>query len=243
MAHDQLVLHYQPTIDLTIGRTIGVEALVRWQHPDRGLIPPMSFIPDAEETDLAMPLTRWVVNRALQQRRAWLENGLDVDVAVNFSERSLLDAGLPGMTHDLLKIWRLDPGNLKADIPDSGLRAAPGIETVTKLGAMGIGLAVDDFDTRAASLRHLARLPVREIKVEDGDDSILRPFVDLGHRMGLKVIAKGVEDQQALDRLRRLGCDSAQGFHLGPPMVAADLALWLRQSAWPLAEHSPRRMP
>jgi diguanylate cyclase (GGDEF)-like protein len=236
MGHDQLVLHYQPTIDFRIGRTIGVEALVRWQHPDRGLIPPMSFVPDAEESDLAMPLARWVLNRALQQRRTWLECGLDVDVAVNFSEQSLLDAGLPGMTRDLLKVWRLDPGNLKADIPESGLRAAPGIETVTKLGAMGIGLAVDDLGTGAASLKKLARLPVREIKVEEGDDSILRPIVDLGHRMGLKVIAKGVEDQQTLDRLLRLGCDAAQGFHLCPPIEAADLAPWLRQSAWGLAQ-------
>ena len=243
IAHDQLVLHYQPTIDLRIGRTIGVEALVRWQHPERGLIPPIDFIPDAEATDLVMPLTRWVINRALQQRRSWLESDLDVDVAVNFSERCLLDAGLPAMTRDLLKVWRLDPGNLKADIPERGLRAASGIETVTKLGAMGVGLAVDDLDAGVASLKHLARLPVREIKVDENDDGSLRPIVDVGHLMGLKVVAKGVEDQTTLDRLLDLGCDAAQGFHLCPPMVAADLAPWLRQSSWGLTERTTGRTP
>jgi len=243
IAHDHLVLHYQPTIDLRLDRTMGVEALVRWRHPERGLLPPLSFIPDAEQTDLAMPLTRWVLGHALQQQRIWLESGLEVDVAVNFSERSVLNAGLPAMARDLLKVWRLDPGNLKADVPESGLRAASGIETATKLGAMGIGLAVDDLGAGVASLQHLARLPVREVKIDKGDVGLLRPVVDLGHRMGLKVVAKGVEDQSTLDRLLDLGCDAAQGFHLCPPIGADDLAPWLRQSAWGLAERSPRRTP
>lgn len=249
--HDQLVLHFQPTIDLRIGRTIGVEALVRWQHPERGLMPPRSFIPVAEEAGLIMPLTRWVLNRALRQARDWMKAGLDIDVAVNLSAGSLLDAGLPAMTSDLLKVWRFDPGRLKADLPESSVLAAPAIETAARLGAMGIGLTIDDFGAGAASLEHLARLPVHEVKIDGalaaqlarGDDSTIRPIVDQGHMMGLRMAAKRVEDQQTLDRLRGLGCDSAQGFHLCPPIVAADLVPWLRDSAWGLAERVPHRLP
>jgi predicted signal transduction protein with EAL and GGDEF domain len=241
--HDQMVLHFQPTIDLRIGRTIGVEALVRWQHPEQGLLLPMSFIPVAEEAGLIMPLTRWVLNRALQQARAWSKAGLDIDVAVNLSAESLRDPGLPAMTSELLKVWRVDPGRLKADLPESSVMAPPAVETATRLGAMGIGLAIDDFGADAASLLHLARLPVREVKIDGarGDDSTLRPIVDQGHRMGFRMAAKRVEDQATLDRLRGLGCDSAQGFHLCPPIVAADLAPWLRDSAWGLAERVPPR--
>ncbi|HYV19695.1 MAG TPA: EAL domain-containing protein [Verrucomicrobiae bacterium] len=242
--HDELVLHFQPTIDLQIGRAIGVEALVRWQHPERGLLPPGSFIPVAEEAGLTMPLTRWVLNSALQQARAWMKAGLEIDVAVNLSAGSLLDSDLPAMTRDLLKVWRFDPGRLQADLPESSVLAAPAVETATRLGAMGIGLTIDDFGAGAASLQHLAGLPVREVKIDGAlaaHDTTIRPIVDLGHMMGLRMAAKRVEDQQTLDRLRGLGCDSAQGFHLCPPLLAADLAPWLRQSAWGPAERVPAR--
>jgi len=247
--HDELVLHFQPMIDLRIGRTIGVEALVRWQHPERGLLPPGSFIPVAEQAGLTMPLTRWVLNSALQQARAWMKAGLEIDVAVNLSAGSLLDSDLPAMTRDLLKVWRFDPGRLQADLPESSVLAAPAVETATRLGAMGVGLTIDDFGAGAASLQHLAGLPVREVKIDGalaaqlarGDDTTIRPIVDLGHMMGLRMAAKRVEDQQTLDRLRGLGCDSAQGFHLCPPLVAADLAPWLRQSAWGPAPRVPAR--
>jgi EAL domain-containing protein (putative c-di-GMP-specific phosphodiesterase class I) len=244
--HDELVLHFQPMIDLRIGRTIGVEALVRWQHPERGLLPPGSFIPVAEEAGLTMPLTRWVLNSALQQARAWMKAGLEIDVAVNLSAGSLLDSDLPAMTRDLLKVWRFDPGHLKAELPESSLNAVPVIETATQLGALGIGLAVDDFGVEVVSLADLARLPVREVKIDGsllaskaGRDDFIRPLVEQGHLMGLTMAAKHVEDQETLDRLPGLGCDSAQGFHLCPPLVAADLAPWLRQSAWGPAGQGP----
>jgi diguanylate cyclase (GGDEF)-like protein/PAS domain S-box-containing protein len=250
ITHDELVLHFQPAIDLRIGRTIGVEALVRWQHPERGLVPPMSFIPAAEESGLIKPLTQWVINRALKQARTWAGTGLDIDVTVNLSSHSLLDSDLPSMTRELLKIWGLHPGRLKADIPESSVMAAPMIETATELGAMGIGLAVDDFGAGVSSLEHLARLPVREIKIDasliaampgQGEDSAIRSIIDQGHLMGFKMLAKGVENQKTLERLLALGCDSAQGFHLCPPIVAADLGPWLRQSAWGLAERVPHQ--
>ncbi len=252
IAHDELVLHFQPKVDLRIGKTIGVEALVRWQHPKLGLVPPGQFIPAAEETGVIKPLTQWVLNRALQQSRIWLDSGLDIDVAVNLSARNLLDPDLPATARELLDAWRVDPGKLKVDIPEGSLMAAPVIETATHLGAMGIGLAIDDFGTGFSSPAHLSRLPVREIKIDRSfiaaklgqvDDSVLRPIVDLGHAMGLKVVAEGVEDQGTLDRLLGLGCDSAQGFHLCPPIVAADLTPWLRHAAWGVSDGTqPRRM-
>ena len=240
IAHDELVLHFQPKIDLRIGRTIGVEALVRWQHPKQGLVPPHQFIPAAEETGLIKPLTRWVLNRALQQSRIWRESGLDIDVAVNLSARNLLDPDLPATAKEMLDVWKVDPGILKVEIPESSTMAAPVIETATHLGAMGIGLAIDDFGTGLSSLAHLSRLPVREIKIDRSfiaakldqkEESVLRDIVDLGHVMGLKVVAEGVEDRGTLDRLLDIGCDSAQGFHLCPPIGAADLTSWLRHSA------------
>ena len=246
--NEELVLHFQPKIDLRIGKTTGVEALVRWQHPKQGLVPPNRFIPVAEETDLIKPLTRWVLSRALQQSRIWLESGLDIDVAVNLSARNLQDPDLPATAKDMLEAWRVDPRKLKVDIPERSLRAAPVIETATHLGAMGIGLVIDDFGTRSSSLAHLARLPVREIKLDRSfiaaklgqeGGAALRHIVDQGHAMGLKVAAEGVEDQGTLDRLVELGCDSAQGFHVCPPIVAADLAPWLRHSAWGVAPRVP----
>jgi len=250
IANEELVLHFQPKVDLRTGKTIGVEALVRWQHPKQGLVPPNQFVPVAEETELIKPLTRWVLNRALQQSRIWRESGLDIDVAVNLSARNLLDPDLPATAKDLLDTWRVDPGNLKVDIPESSIMTAPVIETATHLGAMGIGLAIDDFGTGSSTLAHLSRLPVREIKIDRSfiaaklgreEDSALRPIVDLGHAMGLKVVAEGVEDQETLDRLLGLGCDLAQGFHVCPPIVAADLTPWLWHSAWGVADGNPQR--
>ena len=245
IGHDELVLHFQPKIDLRIGKTIGVEALVRWRHPKRGLMPPDQFIPAAEETELIRPLTRWVLNRALRQCRLWLELGLELDVAVNLSARNLLEADLPSTTKELLDTWKIDPGRLKVELTESSIMAASAIETLTHLGAMGVDLALDDFGTGFSSLSHLKGLPVREIKIDRsfisgmlGQEgvSLVRPIVDLGHTMGLKVVAEGVEDQGTLDSLLALGCDSAQGFFVCPPVLAADLTTWMQQSAWGLAE-------
>jgi diguanylate cyclase (GGDEF)-like protein/PAS domain S-box-containing protein len=244
IGHEELVLHFQPKIDLRIGKTIGVEALVRWRHPKRGLMPPDQFIPAAEETELIRPLTRWVLNRAVRQCRLWLESGLEVDVAVNLSAQNLLEADLPAAIKDLLDTWRVDPGRLKVELTESSLMAASAIEALMHLGEMGVDLALDDFGTGFSSLSHLKRLPVREIKIDKsftagmlGQEgaSLVRPIVELGHTMGLKVVAEGVEDQRTLEGLQALGCDSAQGFYLCAPILAADLTTWMQQSAWGLA--------
>jgi diguanylate cyclase (GGDEF)-like protein/PAS domain S-box-containing protein len=245
ITHDELVLHFQPKIDLRIGRTTGVEALVRWQHPKRGLLPPDQFIPVAEECELIKPLTRWVLNRALRQCRLWLESGLDVGLAVNLSGRNLLDTDLLATTRELLETWRVDPGRLNIDLTEDSIMSPATIATLTHLGGLGVGLALDHFGTGFSSLAHLKRLPFREIKIDrsfiagmSGEEgiSIVRPMIDLGHTMRLEVVAEGVEDQGTLDGLQALGCDSAQGFHLCAPILAADVTTWLRQSAWGVAE-------
>lgn len=247
IVHEELVLHFQPKIDLRIGKTVGVEALVRWQHSKRGLLLPEEFIPAAEETELIRPLTRWVLNRALRQCRLWQESGLDVGVAVNLSGRNLLDADLPSMTRELLDTWRVAPGRLDVDLTENSIMTAPAIATLTHLSTIGIGLALDHFGTGFSSPAHLKRLPFREVKIDrsfiagmSGGDgiSIVRPMVDLGHTMGLSVVAEGVENQGTLDDLLALGCDSAQGYYLCAPILAADFATWVRQSAWKLADRN-----
>jgi len=208
-------------------------------------MPPDQFIPAAEETELIRPLTRWVLSRALRQCRLWLESGLDVGMEVNLSGRNLLEADLPATTKELLDTGRVDPGKLDFDLTENSIMAAPAIDTLTHLGAIGIGLALDHFGTGFSSLAHLKRLPFREIKIDrsfiagmSGEEgiSIVRRMVDLGHTMGLKVVAAGVENQRTLDGLLALGCDSAQGFYLCAPILAADLTIWMRQSAWGLAK-------
>jgi EAL domain-containing protein (putative c-di-GMP-specific phosphodiesterase class I) len=223
--------------------------------PEAGLMPPDQFIPAAEDTELIKPLTRWVLNRALRQCRLWLESGLELDVAVNLSARNLLEADLPSTTKNLLDTWKVDPGRLKVELTESSIMAASAIETLTNLGSMGVDLALDDFGTGFSSLSHLKHLPVREIKIDKsfiagmlGQEgvSLVRPIVDLGHTMGLKVVAEGVEDQGTLDSLLTLGCDSAQGFYVCRPVLAADLTTWMQRSAWGLAEgkrpHDPPRV-
>jgi len=245
IGHDELVLHFQPKIDLRLGKTVGVEALVRWRHPKRGLLPPDQFVPAAEESELIRPLTRWVLNRTLRQCRLWQESGLDVVVAVNLSGQSLLDDDLPTTIKELLDTWRIDPGRLILDLTERSVMAVPASETLTRLAAIGIGLSIDHFGTGFSSLAHLKHQPIQEVKIDrsfiagmSGEDgvSIVRPMVDLGHSLALNVVASGVEDQKTLDGLMTLGCDSAQGFHLCGPIPAADLTTWLRQSTRGLAQ-------
>ncbi len=208
-------------------------------------MPPDQFIPAAEETELIRPLTRWVLDRALRQCRLWREAGLDVGVAVNLSGRNLLDANLPATTKELLDTWRVDPGKLNVDLTESSILPAPAIETLSHLGAIGIGLALDHFGTGFSSLAHLKRLAFREIKIDrsfiagmSGETgiSIVRPMITLGHTLGISVVAEGVEDEGTLDGLRALDCDSAQGFYLCAPIPAADLTTWMQRSAWGLAK-------
>jgi diguanylate cyclase (GGDEF)-like protein/PAS domain S-box-containing protein len=236
----ELVLHYQPTALLATGETCAVEALLRWSHPERGLIMPDDFIPIAQQTGLMKPLTLHVVDEALRQSRAWLDKGISLPVAVNISTRNLLDLAFPEQVKRLLEKWEVGAELLKFEITESMMLGDPLRSKVVleRLSAIGIRLAIDDFGTGYSSLRHLRRLPFDEIKIDrsfvsnmvaDEDDAtIVRSTIELARNLGLLVVAEGVESEEIWRRLDALGCTVAQGWYLSPPLPARDLELWLR---------------
>jgi diguanylate cyclase (GGDEF)-like protein/PAS domain S-box-containing protein len=237
--HDQLVLHYQPKVDLKTGEVTSVEALVRWQHPERGFIPPDRFIPLAEHTGLIKPLTKWVLNEALRQCRDWHRAGLPIDVAVNLSAWSLYDPDLVETVRLLLDRWTVEPSSLGLELTESVVMTDPvrAKGTLTQLHALGVQVSIDDFGTGYSSLGYLKRLPVQQLKIDksfvmqmastDDDAFIARTIVDLSHNLGLEVVAEGVEDRQTLRLLAMMGCDLAQGYHLSRPLAASDLQQFL----------------
>ncbi|MDQ6714259.1 MAG: EAL domain-containing protein [Candidatus Dormibacteraeota bacterium] len=237
----ELVLHYQPIISVSDGHPSKVEALVRWGHPSHGLLPPDDFIPSAEQSNLIKPLTAWVLNEALGQVHAWSKAGIDVGVAVNLSARNLLDDELPDAVEQLLSTWQVEPQKLSLEITESSIIAAEAEETLERLHATGVQISVDDFGTGYSSLTYLKRLPVQEIKIDKSfvtdmatnrdDAAIVRSTIDLGHNLGLKVVAEGVEDEATEALLREYGCDFIQGFHIARPAAAGLLGPWLRARA------------
>jgi diguanylate cyclase (GGDEF)-like protein len=242
LERDELVLHYQPKADLRSGEIRSVEALVRWQHPDQGLLGPGEFIPLAERTGLIHPLTHWVLDAALDQAAQWQRAGLLLSVAVNISTRCLLDPDFPDLVTGQLATWQVPPDRLVLEITESAVMADPAraLEVLGRLHSLGVGLAVDDFGTGYSSMAYLKELPVDELKIDrsfvsqmatsPSDAVIVRSTIDLGHNLGLRVVAEGVETQHAWQDLTALGCDIAQGYYLGRPMPAADLEQQLRQT-------------
>jgi diguanylate cyclase (GGDEF)-like protein len=243
LEHDELVLHYQPKADLQTGQILGAEALVRWQHPDHGLLAPGEFIPLAERTGLIHPLTRWVLDAALGQAAEWHRNGHRLSIAVNVSTRCLLDPSFPDQVSERLAAWEVPAGSLMLEVTESAVMADPAraLDVLGRLHAMGVMLAVDDFGTGYSSMAYLKALPVDELKVDrsfvgqmasnTSDAVIVRSTIDLGHNLGLRVVAEGVETPEAWQELAALGCDTAQGYYLGRPMPATDLEGWLDRPA------------
>ena len=239
----QLFLHYQPKADLRTGDIQGVEALVRWQHPERGMIPPDEFIPPAQKTGVITPLTMFVLDEALRQCRTWALQGMELCVAVNLSTRNLLDVHLPDTVGELLARWEVPARLLELEITESTILADPvrAMEILSRLDEMGIRLAIDDFGTGYSSLAYLKRLPVDELKIDksfilgmeesENDAVIVRSTIDLGRNLGLRVVAEGVETAKAWNRLLSLGCDIAQGYYLSRPVPADQLSEWLRERA------------
>jgi len=244
IAHGGLILHYQPKADVSTGRVRGVEALVRWQHPARGLIPPDQFIPLAEHTGLIAPLTSWVLDAALRQRRVWARDGLDLDVAVNLSMWNLRDPALPDTVAALLERYDVPAARLCLELTESSVMADPAhsLAVLARLRALGVRLAVDDFGTGYSSLAYLKRLPVDEIKIDrsfardmgadDTDAAIVRSTIGLGQSLGLTVVTEGVEDRATWDLLAAGGCDLAQGYYLSQPLPADELCRWLQRAPW-----------
>jgi diguanylate cyclase (GGDEF)-like protein len=235
----QLTLHYQPKADLGTGGITGVEALLRWHHPDYGFVPPDEFIPLAEHTGLIRALTRWVLAAAVAQCGSWHRRGLHLNVAVNLSVRALVDVGLPDEVEGLLREAGVPPTSLTLEITESSIMADPArsIGVLERLSELGIMLSIDDFGTGYSSLSYLKKLPVGEVKVDrsfvmnmtsDQDDAVIvRSTIDLARNLGLRVVAEGVEDRSTWETLSSLGCDAAQGYYLGRPMPVLQLDRWL----------------
>jgi EAL domain-containing protein (putative c-di-GMP-specific phosphodiesterase class I) len=248
---NRLQLHYQPVIDLAARRVVGVEALARWPHPDRGLVAADQFIPLAEHAGLIRKLTSHVLEAALSQARTWRDAGMPLIVAVNVSARDLMDPRLPEEVEAALHRHDLGAEYLELEITESSIMDQParGEAVLGRLSAMGVALAIDDFGTGYSSLAYLQRLPVQRLKIDrsfvvrlatsDGDAAIVRSTVDLGRNLGLAVVAEGVEDEESLERLAGMGCDMVQGFHFARPMPPEDVIEWLRGSGFPLAEPRP----
>jgi len=234
----ELILHYQPKLSVRTGDVVGAEALIRWQHPGRGLVFPDEFIPLAEHTGLIGPLTRYVLNVALAQARMWFDAGRPLTVSVNLSARNLLDEGLPGQVAELLDAHGVAPELLILEVTESAIMTEPAQaqRLLEKLAALGIRISIDDFGAGYTSLGQLKNLPVSELKIdrsfvmtliEDPSNAlIVRSVVDLGHNLGLTLIAEGVETEQIVTALAGFGCDVAQGYHLSRPVTAAAFDTW-----------------
>jgi diguanylate cyclase (GGDEF)-like protein len=229
----ELVVHYQPKFSLATGRPLGAEALVRWAHPELGLLGPQAFVPLAEHTGLVGEMTDVVLDQALAQCAAWRVAGLELVVAVNLSPRSLLDTELPHRIHALLERHRLPSAVLQIEITETAvvLDVDGAGRVLDQLHRLGVGCAIDDFGTGYSSLTQLRRLNVDEIKIDRSfveamdqsadDEAIVRSTIELGRSLGLAVTAEGVESQAIWRRLAELGCDHAQGFHVGHPLPGA----------------------
>jgi diguanylate cyclase (GGDEF)-like protein/PAS domain S-box-containing protein len=243
IAENHFILHYQPQLDLSTNQVHCVEALVRWDHPTRGLLYPDSFLALAEEAGLMGPLTRIVLEQALHQARVWQRTGRRLTVAVNLSASSLIDTDLPDQIGALLAARRLPADTLQLEITEEFLmddRVRAG-NILQRLRDMGIQIALDDFGTGYSSLAYLRELPVDELKL---DRSFVAPMasdpraaalvfstIALTHSLGLRMVAEGVEDELTLDELVRHGCDHAQGYYISRPIPAAALDVWLDHKA------------
>ncbi len=241
--NDELVLHYQPKIDLTTGQATGVEALLRWQHPSGELLMPGAFIQELEHHELLIPITEWVIEEALRQLRAWRDAGYDLTMAVNLGARCLAEGtGLFERVDELTEKWGIPPDKLTFELTESDLIDTSAPDLLPRLQAMDERLSIDDFGTGYSSLVYLQRLPVVEIKADKSfvttlasvkeDAVIVRAIIDLAHNLGVTVVAEGVEDEETMKHLADHGCDSAQGYYFSRPLAGADIVAWLETSPY-----------
>jgi EAL domain-containing protein (putative c-di-GMP-specific phosphodiesterase class I) len=241
----QLVLHYQPQIELASGQVVGVEALVRWQHPKKGMISPGQFIPIAEQSGLILPLGRWVLREACQQLRRWHDKGcgLDIKMAVNLSVAQFTDQELPEFVAEVLKETGIAPASLELEITESCTMLSPqqSIRMMQQFRAMGIHSSIDDFGTGHSSLSYLTRFPVDTLKIDQSfirniasdekDTALCDTIAYLAHRMDLRVVAEGVETKEQLTFLSSIQVDVVQGYLLCKPVPAAEAEAFILQRA------------
>jgi EAL domain-containing protein (putative c-di-GMP-specific phosphodiesterase class I) len=249
----ELELLFQPKVVLESGQTAGMEALVRWQHPVRGLMAPEEFIPLVEQSYLMRDLTFQVVDRALAQAAVWWQEGLPVQVSLNVAARDLLDAGLAETIGRGLQRYELPPGALLLEINERVLTSEPAhaITVAAALTALGVALSLDDFGTGSSSLVRLKRLPVSEVKIHSSfiarlgdsadDEAIVQSIVDLVRALGIDSVAEGVESEQIATALRVMGCKAAQGWFFSKPLPAASATAWLAEHG--VATQRPAPLP
>jgi EAL domain-containing protein (putative c-di-GMP-specific phosphodiesterase class I) len=241
---NQLLLLYQPQIDLHSGALLGFEALPRWQHPRRGLIGPEVFLPAAEQADLIGSVGLWILQRACRDAAQWqMADGAALRVAINIGQRQLQQETLPGQVQRVLSETGLRPEQLELELNETALleEQGPSVQVMARLRALGIGLALDDFGTGYASLNHLRRYPVHRVKIHrslirdlargGSDAALVRHLVGLAQELGLRVMAEGIETSEQLAVLRKLGCHEGQGLLLGHPMLAGEVPSLLVEAA------------
>lgn len=243
LTNDELQLYYQPKIDLLHSKSSGVEALLRWPHKEKGMIPPDVFIPLAEQGGLIKPLTYWVIDTALAQYSAWQKFGLTINIAVNLSAKNLDDSDLPNLLREKLEKWIVPPQNLVLEITETSIISDPAkaLDVLTRLDDMGITLSIDDYGTGYSSLAYIKKLPVDEIKIDrsfvaninvNKDDAVIvKSTIDLAHSLGMRVVSEGVEDKETVEHLRALNCDYVQGYYYSRPLPVAETTAWFQQTS------------
>jgi len=241
ISNHELIMNYQPKVDLSDNKSLSVEALVRWQHPERGLIPPDLFIPLAEKNNLIDDLTWEVYHLVLSQARAWLAQGMDIKIAVNMSAITLKDLDLPKKMTSLIKQYNLQPSQIILEVTETALmqELIKSLDILTRLRMKGFKLSIDDFGTGYSSLVQLHRIPFSELKIDgsfvmamnqDPESlAIVETVVLLGHKLGMKVVAEGVESEKDLQQLINMDCDIAQGYHICRPQTADKITEWFIQ--------------
>lgn len=242
---EEFLLHYQPKIDLRTKRVIGAEALVRWQHPLAGLIPPDQFIPLAERSGLIKPLTQWVINTALRQCQGWHSAGKEISIAVNLSVTNWQDPELPDQVSRRLQACGVTPGWLELEITENRMMENPAhiAEVLKRLGNVSV-IALDAFGTGYSWLSHLKKMPINMIKIDksfimdmmadENNTELVISIITLAHKLGLKVVAQGVENKETLDQLAALDCDAAQGYFMAPPLTPQEFTQWIGESPYGL---------
>jgi EAL domain-containing protein (putative c-di-GMP-specific phosphodiesterase class I) len=244
MERNEFELYYQPKLHVNSGLMTRAEVLLRWNHPKRGLLAPVAFIPIAERTGLIKPMTDWIFDRMLQQCREWHDAGAPVHVAVNVSAKSLSEQTLPAKMQAALDKWNVDARFVKVEITESSIMADPAhaLAITSMLQSIGVRLSLDDFGTGYSSLTNLRQLPIDELKIDksfvipmstsEADATIVRTIVDLAHNLGKQVCAEGVEDEETWIRLGDMGCDLAQGYWISKPKPAGAFMEWLVDTFW-----------
>ena len=246
LERNEFVLHYQPQINIQSGCIIGVEALIRWNHPEHGMIFPDQFIPFAENTGLINPITDWVIRTTITQCKAWQTAGTELRIALNVTARSFQDPLFVDKLETLLcgEGTCLAPDRIEIEITENILMVEieHGAKIIGRLRDLGVSVAIDDFGTGYSSLAYLKKLPIHSIKIDksfvlnmtedDNDAVIVRSTIDLAHNLGFLVVAEGVENRDTLDLLAVLGCNLAQGYHISRPLPADELILWIKNSSW-----------